>query len=189
MEVFMRLKGYIYVIGNDELGLFKIGFSRNHPAEGRLRHLQVGSPVILRLVTSIYVENAPKEEARLHEQFVEKHVHYEWYRLSPEDLKAIGGNLPVLEPEKKVSLSRTLSTQEAKIILTLEEQGKRRTNRSEIIRLLEGTPSAADNVIESLRNKGWLERVTWGQYKLIPFDQGQVVESSDKRFVKIINRT
>lgn len=180
----MRLKGFVYVIGNDDLGFFKIGFSRNPPAGNRLRSLQVGSPVILRLVTSVYVENAPKEEARLHEQFVEKHVHHEWYRLSLEDLKTIGEILPILELEKKVSRPRTLSNQEAKVVLTLEEYKKRRVGRSEIVKLLGSSEKAADNVIESLRTKGWLERVSWGQYRLIPFEAGQVVESRDKRLVK-----
>jgi predicted transcriptional regulator of viral defense system len=31
---------------------------------------------------------------------------------------------------------------------------------------------AADKVIESLRRKGWLERASWGEYLVIPPDEG-----------------
>jgi hypothetical protein len=168
----MRLKGFVYVIGNDELGLFKIGFSRNHPSENRLKHLQVGSPVILRLAACTYVENAPREETRLHELFAEKHEHHEWYRLSPDDLKNMGETLIANKPIKLCHTPRTLSRQEAKVVLTLEQQGRKRTSRSEIIKFLEGTEKAADHVISALREKGWLERTSYGQYRLVSFNEG-----------------
>ena len=57
-------------------------------------------------------------------------------------------------------------------MLALTERGKREVARSEIIDLLGASPKAADHVIESLRQKGWLERASWGQYLLIPPDQG-----------------
>lgn len=69
-------------------------------------------------------------------------------------------------------LSRSLSTQESKVVLALTEQRKRETTRAEIIALLGGTAKAADHVIESLRRKGWLERATWGEYLLVPPEQG-----------------
>ena len=168
----MRLKGFVYVIGNDDLGLFKIGFSRKHPSENRLRYLQVGSPVVLRLAVCAYVKNAPKEEARLHELFAEKHERCEWYRLLPDDLKSMGSTLTVSEPVRSCHrLPRTLSRQEAKIVLILEQQKRKRTSRSEVIRLLEGTEKAADHVIAALREKGWLERISYGQYRLVPFSE------------------
>lgn len=169
----MRLKGFVYVIGNDDLGLFKIGFSRKHPSDNRLRVLQVGSPVLLRLAVCTYVENAPKEEKHLHEMFVEKHEHHEWYRLSPEDLRGMGGTLTVSEPIKERTLPRTLSRQEAKVVLTLEQRGRKRTSRSEIIQLLGVTEKACDHVISALRKKGWLKRVSYGQYKIVPSSEGR----------------
>lgn len=56
-------------------------------------------------------------------------------------------------------------------MLTLTERGRRETTRTEIIDLL-GSVKAADHVIEALRRKGWLERATWGEYLLIPPEQG-----------------
>ena len=57
-------------------------------------------------------------------------------------------------------------------MLALTERGQRETTRKEIVDLLGGTAKVADHVIESLRRKGWLERATWGEYLLIPPEQG-----------------
>ncbi len=69
-------------------------------------------------------------------------------------------------------IRRSLSLQESRVILALAEHHQREATRAEIIRLLGGSPKAADHVIESLRRKGWLERATWGKYLLVPPDQG-----------------
>jgi hypothetical protein len=63
---------------------------------------------------------------------------------------------------------RTLSPQESRVVLALAEQKRRKVGRPEIIELLGVSPKAADNVIESLRRKGWLERASWGEYLVIP---------------------
>ena len=68
--------------------------------------------------------------------------------------------------------TRSLSPQESRVVLALTEQGKRETTREEIVELLGGSPKVADHVIESLRRKGWLERATWGEYLVIPPEQG-----------------
>jgi predicted transcriptional regulator of viral defense system len=70
------------------------------------------------------------------------------------------------------TLTRSLSTQESKVVLALTEQRRREATRAEIIELLGGSAKAADHVIESLRRKGWLERATWGEYLLVPPEQG-----------------
>jgi len=67
---------------------------------------------------------------------------------------------------------RTLSPQESRVVLALAEQKRREVARPEIIKLLGVSPKAADNVIESLRRKGWLERASWGEYLVIPPDEG-----------------
>jgi predicted transcriptional regulator of viral defense system len=76
--------------------------------------------------------------------------------------------------------ARSLSPQESRIVLALNERGRQETTRAEIVELLGVIPKAADHVIESLRRKGWLERATWGKYLLIPPEQGpeagQIVE-------------
>src|SRR5437870_4516275 len=69
-------------------------------------------------------------------------------------------------------ITRSLSTQESKVVLALTERGRRETTRPEFVDHLGGTSKAADNVIESLRRKGWLQRATWGEYLLIPPEQG-----------------
>jgi predicted transcriptional regulator of viral defense system len=69
-------------------------------------------------------------------------------------------------------LTRSLSTQESKVVLALTEGRRREVTRAEIVELLGRSDKAADNVIESLRHKGWLERATWGEYLLVPPEQG-----------------
>jgi predicted transcriptional regulator of viral defense system len=69
-------------------------------------------------------------------------------------------------------ITRSLSAHESKVVLALTELRRREATRAEIVRLLGGSNKAADNVIESLRRKGWLERATWGEYLLVPPEQG-----------------
>jgi predicted transcriptional regulator of viral defense system len=69
-------------------------------------------------------------------------------------------------------ITRSLSAQESKVVLALTEGRRREVTRAEIVRLLGGSDKAADNVIESPRRKGWLERATWGKYLLVPPEQG-----------------
>lgn len=57
-------------------------------------------------------------------------------------------------------------------MLALTERGRREATRADIVELLGSSPKAADHVIESLRRKGWLQRASWGEYLLIPPDQG-----------------
>jgi predicted transcriptional regulator of viral defense system len=68
--------------------------------------------------------------------------------------------------------ARSLSPQESRVVLALSERGLRGVAREEIIELLGASSKAVDNIIESLRRKGWLERASWGKYLLIPPDQG-----------------
>jgi predicted transcriptional regulator of viral defense system len=68
--------------------------------------------------------------------------------------------------------TRSLSPQESRVVLALTERGQLETTREEIVELLGGSPKVADHVIESLRRKGWLERATWGEYLVIPPEQG-----------------
>ena len=73
------------------------------------------------------------------------------------------------------SRARSLSPQESRVVLALTERGLRGVAREDIIKLLGASPKAVDNIIESLRHKGWLERASWGKYLLIPPDQGPEV--------------
>jgi predicted transcriptional regulator of viral defense system len=78
---------------------------------------------------------------------------------------------------KKISFAmdsnlRSLSPHETRIVLSLAEDGRRELDRTEIIALLGVSADSADQVIRSLRKKGWLERAGRGRYLLIPPDQG-----------------
>lgn len=68
--------------------------------------------------------------------------------------------------------ARSLSPQESRVVLALSERGLLAVARGDITKLLGASPKAVDNIIESLRRKGWLERASWGKYLLIPPDQG-----------------
>jgi predicted transcriptional regulator of viral defense system len=70
---------------------------------------------------------------------------------------------------------RSLSPYESKVVLSLVEAGRREFNRTSVIDLLKVSGRSADQVIRSLRDKGWLERPGRGQYLLIPPNQGPEV--------------
>ncbi len=69
-------------------------------------------------------------------------------------------------------VTRSLSPQESRVVLSMTEDGSREIDRREIIDMLGVSPQAADHVIRSLRRKGWLERASWGRYLLVPPDMG-----------------
>lgn len=68
--------------------------------------------------------------------------------------------------------TRSLSPLESRVVLSLTEQRRREVARQDIVQLMGITPKAADRIIHSLRRKGWLARASWGQYLLIPPEQG-----------------
>ncbi len=69
-------------------------------------------------------------------------------------------------------VTRSLSPQENRVVLSLAEQGSREVDRRQIIDILGVSPQAADHVIRALRRKGWRERASWGRYLLIPPEMG-----------------
>ena len=69
-------------------------------------------------------------------------------------------------------VTRSLSPQESRVVLSMAENGRKEIVRKEIIDMLGVSPQAADHVIRSLRRKGWLERASWGRYLLIPPEMG-----------------
>jgi len=70
------------------------------------------------------------------------------------------------------TVTRSLSPQESRVVLALREGGRQGVAREEIMALLGTSPKAVDNIIESLRRKGWLERASWGKYLLVPPEHG-----------------
>jgi hypothetical protein len=70
--------------------------------------------------------------------------------------------------------TRSLSTQESKVVLALTERRQREVTRAEIVELLGSNAKAADHVIEALRRKGWLERATWENISSYPPSKGRM---------------
>ena len=68
--------------------------------------------------------------------------------------------------------TRSLSSQESRVVLGLIEHGRKVVERQEVIDRLDVGPNAADHVIRSLCRKGWFERASWGRYLLIPPEMG-----------------
>lgn len=76
---------YVYVV-EAENGLVKIGFASS-PKE-RLRALQTGSPLKLRLRRFLKIPDAPVAERGLHERFRKHRVHGEWFSISAREAAA-----------------------------------------------------------------------------------------------------
>lgn len=82
-----RASGFVYAVQAVEgRKLVKFGFTRGDP-EKRLRHLQTGSPVELRLLCA--VPGWPADETRLQRGFAEIRVRGEWFEPSPELLALV----------------------------------------------------------------------------------------------------
>lgn len=79
---------YVYFIHEeDDLGIFKIGKTTNHPAD-RMDQLQTGNPRRLKLYRWICVENHDIVEEFLHVLFAPVHIHGEWFHVTPELIDA-----------------------------------------------------------------------------------------------------
>ncbi len=87
-------------------------------------------------------------------------------------LVALRWRRPSRSPSIATSMPTLARPQESRVVLAFAERRQRTATRAEIISLLGGSPKAADHVIEALRRKGWLERASWGEYLVIPPEQG-----------------
>ena len=66
---------------------------------------------------------------------------------------------------------RSLSPQESRVVLTLTEM-EPGSGAGGYYPASGRSPESADHVIRSLRRKGWLQQASWGNFLLIPPDQG-----------------
>lgn len=66
---------------------------------------------------------------------------------------------------------RTLGPKEAKVVLSLTEQGRELIRAADIIELA-GSETSGRKVIRNLIRKGWLSRLVGGKYLLLPPDRG-----------------
>ena len=62
---------------------------------------------------------------------------------------------------------RTLGPQEATVVLSLTEQGRKVVRAADVIDLLGSEPTAR-KVIRNLLRKGWLSRLIGGRYMFLP---------------------
>jgi hypothetical protein len=79
--------GYIYLFSAVGTDHFKIG--KTCDVKTRLEDLQTGSPVKIRYVYHVYVDDANKTESRLHHSFSKKRLVGEWFRFSSQEVKEV----------------------------------------------------------------------------------------------------
>ena len=78
--------GYVYLISAVGTGIFKIGKTQVSVLT-RLKGLQTGSPIVLRYVYHVYVENVDICEVELHRRFSDRRQIGEWFALTPTEVK------------------------------------------------------------------------------------------------------
>jgi predicted transcriptional regulator of viral defense system len=69
------------------------------------------------------------------------------------------------------AILRTLGPNEARLVLSLREQGRSVVRAAEVIQIL-GSESTARKVIRNLLRKGWLSRLVGGRYMFLPPEYG-----------------
>lgn len=74
-------------MAQESSGLYKIGLSKDPQA--RLRGLQKAAPAELALLHTIHTENMFQTEQDLHQRFVAKRKHGEWFALDEADVEII----------------------------------------------------------------------------------------------------
>ena len=83
----IKYKGYIYLIGNKEMGIYKIGMSQQ-PKE-RYKAFQTKLPFEVKIIHQIGVDDMTKAEKRLHNYFNQKKTHGEWFQLDEQEVTLI----------------------------------------------------------------------------------------------------
>ena len=78
--------GWVYVIQADN-GLYKIGKTKDW--DGRLNHFTVKLPYELVFIMRIETEDRHELESFLHEQYSDKRIRGEWFRLDDDDIEVL----------------------------------------------------------------------------------------------------
>jgi T5orf172 domain len=86
-KVYAQGSGFIYVIGNEELGRYKIGIAKN--VQKRLGVLKVSSPVSLVLVAKKEFQNVYEVERQIHQNLAQFNLHGEWFQLTREQAESV----------------------------------------------------------------------------------------------------
>jgi T5orf172 domain len=82
--------GFVYVIGNANAGMYKIGCAVN--PESRLQRLQASSPLLLTLVTKKHFDKMIYAERAVHILLHQFRQHGEWFALTTKQaIEALNG--------------------------------------------------------------------------------------------------
>lgn len=87
LDDYLMQTGYVYFIQAIGVDLMKIGFTTHEDPRKRLTHLKIGSPLPLRLITTIPATRYT--ERKIHRRFAHLWSHGEWFRLTPELIRAV----------------------------------------------------------------------------------------------------
>jgi hypothetical protein len=80
--------GWVYILGSD-LGFVKIG--KTTGLDRRIARLSIQLPFPTHVLGIIFWPDVDKLEHDLHEQFADKRVNGEWFRLTPDDREVLRG--------------------------------------------------------------------------------------------------
>jgi hypothetical protein len=81
------ISGYVYLIGSDRFGWFKIGKANN--PQVRVERLGVLLPFAIKIFAIWKSHDVFTAESWMHEQNSEFHINGEWFSFSPERLKLV----------------------------------------------------------------------------------------------------
>jgi hypothetical protein len=85
----------VYVIQSGNTNYYKIGVSVD--PYSRMKDLQIGNPVDLKIIASYKVKDAEKIEHELHTVFKNKRLKREWFELNKRDLEVCNSIVPFIE--------------------------------------------------------------------------------------------
>lgn len=80
----MKILEYVYIIGWQEVGCYKIGISRS--PDKRIHQLEANLPFPLEIIVVRQVEDSAHLERCLHHANSERRLKNEWFRLSQSEL-------------------------------------------------------------------------------------------------------
>lgn len=104
-------KGNVYLIGNKELGFYKIGLTRSaETPDTRFKTIQRSVPFELDVLRYWFVSHAGSFEKLLHYEFKDYQIRGEWFKFSADILDQIVEQIKTLHHKATSSTSNEEST-------------------------------------------------------------------------------